>query len=183
VKLARVALAKLQMAFGVAAVDTSENGRKTMRGFKIAHGKLGRQIRAARSRVLKPQAQRAALQNRVPITEAVKGREVIKRATERKHLTNILKMIAYQIESGLLNLLRPHHARVEDEGRTLIRTALQSRASIEPTDDELRLTLSQLSSPHRSEAVVALREVLNKTHARFPGSKLRMHHKVAGHPS
>ena len=182
VKVARVALAKLEKAFGVAALDNSENRRKTMRGFKIAYGKLGKQIRAARSRVLKLQAKRAALQKRVPVTEAVKGQEVIKLATERKHLTNILKMVAYQIESDLLNLLRPHYARVEDEGRTLIQTALQSRASIEPTDDELHVTLSPLSSPHRSKAVAALCEVLNKTHTRFPGSKLRMHYKVAGRP-
>jgi len=91
-----------------------------------------------------------------------------------------LKMVAYQIESDLLNLLRPHYARMEDEGRTLIQTVLQSRASIEPTDDELHVTLSPLSSPHRSKAVAALCEVLNKTHIRFPGSKLRMHYKVAG---
>jgi len=180
VKLARIALAKLEKTFGTAAIDNSENRRKTMRGFKIAYGKLGKQIRAARSRVLKLQAQRAALQKRVPITEAVKGQEVIKLATERKHLTNILKMVAYQIESDLLNLLRPHYARMEDEGRTLIQTVLQSRASIEPTDDELHVTLSPLSSPHRSKAVAALCEVLNKTHIRFPGSKLRMHYKVAG---
>jgi len=180
VKLARIALAKLEKTFGTAAIDNSENRRKTMRGFKIAYGKLGKQIRAARSRVLKLQAQRAALKKRVPITEAVKGQEVIKLATERKHLTNILKMVAYQIESDLLNLLRPHYARMEDEGRTLIQTVLQSRASIEPTDDELHVTLSPLSSPHRSKAVAALCEVLNKTHIRFPGSKLRMHYKVAG---
>ena len=61
----------------------------------------------------------------------LKGQEVIKLATERKHLTNILKMVAYQIESDLLNQLRPHYARVEDEGRTLIQSALQSRATIE----------------------------------------------------
>jgi transposase len=180
VKLARIALAKLEKTFGTAAIDNSENRRKTMRGFKIAYGKLGKQIRTARSRVLKLQAQRAALKKRVPITEAVKGQEVIKLATERKHLTNILKMVAYQIESDLLNLLRPHYARMEDEGRTLIQTVLQSRASIEPTDDELHVTLSPLSSPHRSKAVAALCEVLNKTHIRFPGSKLRMHYKVAG---
>ena len=183
VKVARVALAKLEKAFGMAAINNSEGRRKTMRGFKIAYGKLGKQIRAARNRVVKLQAQRAALQKRVPVAEAVKGQEVIKLASERKHLTNILKMVAYQIESDLLNLLRPHYARVEDEGRTLIQAALQSSASIEPTDDELQVTLSPLSSPHRSKAVAALCEVLNKTPTRFPGSNLRLCYTVTGYPS
>lgn len=183
VKLARIALTKLEKTFGTAAIDNSENRRKTMRGFKIAYGKLGKQIHAARNQVAKLEIKRTALQKRVPIAEVVKGQEVIKLTTERKHLTNILKMVAYQIESDLLNQLRPHYARAEDEGRTLIQTALQSRASIDPVVDELHVTLSPLSSPHRSKAVAALCEILNKTHTRFPGSKLRMHYMVAGYPS
>lgn len=183
VKATRIALAKLEKAFGVAAVDNSEGRRKTMRGFKIAYGKLGKQIRAARSRVDKLKAKRSALQKRLPVSEVLKGQEVIKLATQRKHLTNILKMVAYQIESDLLSQLRQHYARTEDEGRTLIQTALQSSASIEPTDDELHVTLSSLSSPHRSKAVGALCEALTITHTRFPGSKLKMHYKVAGYPS
>jgi hypothetical protein len=182
VKLARVTLAKLEKTFGTAAIDNSENKRKTIRGFKIAFGKLGKQIRAARDYVAKLEAKRTALQKRVPISEIMKGQEVIKLATERKHLTNILKMAAYQIESDLLNQLRPHYARVEEEGRTLIQAALQSRASIQPVDDKLHVTLSPLSSPHRSKAIAALCETLNKTHTRFPGSKLMMHYKVAECP-
>jgi hypothetical protein len=183
VKLARVALAKLEKTFGTAAIDNSENKRKTIRGFKIAFGKLGTQIRVARNRVVTLESKRTALQKRVPISEIMKGQEVIKLATERKHLTNILKMVAYQIESDLLNQLRPHYARAEEEGRTLIQAALQSRASIQPVDDELRVTLSPLSSPHRSKAIAALCETLNKTHIRFPGSKLRIHYTVAGYSS
>ncbi len=179
-KVARVALAKLEKEFGKAAIENSERKRPTMRGFKIAHGKLGKQLRTAREQIAKLVAERAALQRRVPIAEALKGQEVIKLATERKHLTNILKMVAFQIESDLLNLLRPHYARIEDEGRTLIQTALQSSASIEPTDDQLRVTLAPLSSPHRSKAVAALCEILNKTETRFPGSKLKLHFGVAG---
>jgi hypothetical protein len=183
VKLARVALAKLEKTFGTAAINNIENKRKTMRGFKIAFGKLGTQIRATRDHVAKLEAQRTALTKRVPVSTAMKGQQVIKLATERKHLTNILKMVAYQIESDLLTQLRPHYARAEDEGRTLIQTMLQSRASIEPVGDELRVTLSPLSSPHRSMAVAALCETLNKTHTRFPGSKLMIHYAVAGCPS
>ena len=183
VKAARLVLEKLEKEFGMAAIDNSESKRKTMRGFKIAHGQLGKQIRAARTRVAELQATRAALQRRVPVAEALKGQKVIKLSTERKHLTNILKMVAYQIESDLLNQLRPHYARVEDEGRTLIQTALQSAASIEPTDEELHVTLSPLSSPHRSKAIAALCDALNKTQTCFPATKLRIRYTVAGYPA
>jgi len=34
---------------------------------------------------------------------------VIKLAVERKHLTNLLKMVAYQAEGDLLRILAPHY--------------------------------------------------------------------------
>jgi hypothetical protein len=42
------------------------------------------------------------------------------RLLQQLHLTDIIKMVAYQAESDLLALLRPHYARVEQEGRTLL---------------------------------------------------------------
>ena len=120
-----------------------------------------------------------SLPTRVPLADARKGQEVVKLSTERRHLTNVLKMIAYQIESDLVELVRPCYKRVEDEGRTLIQTALQDTADIEPTDDPLRITLAPLSSPHRSRVLEHLCEVLNKTNMQFPGTQLRMHYSVA----
>ena len=104
---------------------------------------------------------------------------VVKLSTERKHLTNVLKMVAYQVESDLVELIRPHYKRVEEEGRTLIQTALQDAADIEPTQDQLRITLAPLSSPHRSRVLQALCQTLNQTNTLFPGTQLRLHDSVA----
>ena len=86
---ARQELAKLQEAFGAAAMDNVESQRPTMRGFKIAHGKLGMQIRAARIRLDAMMARKAALPIRVPVGEAVKD-PIVKLAPERKRLTDLL---------------------------------------------------------------------------------------------
>jgi hypothetical protein len=179
-KAARAALAKLEKEYGAAAVENSEDRRPTMRGFKIANGKLGKQIRAAMARVQKLEEKRSALEMRVPVAEALKGEEVVKLATERKHITNILKMVAYQVESDLLNLIRPHYARVEEEGRTLLHAIFQSTASIEPDGSCLRVTLAPLSSAHRSKAAAALCDALNETETRFPGTELTLRYGVAG---
>ena len=77
---------------------------------------------------------------RVPVQDVVTG-EVVKLAPERKHLTNLLKMVAYQAESDLVRLVAPHYRRTEDEGRTLIQSALASAADIEVTDRELRVAV------------------------------------------
>ena len=120
----------------------------------------------------------------MPLADAQKGQEVVKLSTERKHLTNVLKMIAYQIESDLVELVRPYYKRVEEEGRTLIQTALQDTADIEPVDDQLRIMLAPLSSPHRSRVLEALCAALNKTNTLFPGTPLHMRYSVArSHPA
>ena len=107
---------------------------------------------------------------------------VIKLATERKHLSNLLKMVAYQAESDLVRLLAPHYRRADDEGRTLVQTALAAAADIRVTDDELKVTLAPLSSAHRTAAVAALCRELDQRGACFPGSRLRLRYAIADAP-
>ena len=99
---------------------------------------------------------------------------MVKLATERKHLTDIIKMIAYQAESDLLALLRPHYARADQEGRTLLHEIFATAGDIRVSDGELQITLAPLSSPHRTHAAQALCEMLDQTATVFPGSRLRM---------
>jgi len=182
VRAARATLAKLEAKFGRVVVGNKERQRPSMRDLKIAHEKLGKQIRAARQHLAKLKAKRDATDKLAPLASVLKAQDaqdVVKLSTERKHLTNILKMVAFQVESDLLHLLRSHYARVDDEGRTLLQTAFQSTAAIEVSGDELRVTLAPLSSPHRSKAVGALCEILNQTDIRFPGSSLRLRYGVA----
>jgi len=171
IRSARAEVAKLEQAYGAAAVDNPEGRRPTMRGFKIAHGQLGQQLRAARERLRELLSRRRGLAPRVEIGDLSEG-AVVKLATERKHLTNLIKMVAYQTESDLLAFLRPHYARSDEEGRTLLHELFRAAADIEVTDTELRVTICPLSSPHRTFAVQALCETLTETATVFPGSRL-----------
>ncbi len=86
------------------------------------------------------------------------------------HLTNVLKIVAYQAESDLLRLVAPHYRRADDEGRTLLQAALASAADREVTPTELRVTLAPRSSPHRTRVIAALCEELNHSNTIFPGN-------------
>ena len=66
--------------------------RPTMRGFKIAHGRLGKQLRTARARVAQLFEQRRDVAKRVEVRD-LNERAVVKLATERKRLTDIIKMV------------------------------------------------------------------------------------------
>ena len=177
IRAARTEVAKLEQAYGAAAHDNPEEQRPTMRGFKIAHGKIGKPLREARNRLAKLIAERRSLPVRVEIRD-VSEAAVIKLATERKHLSDILKMLAYQAESDLMSLLQPHYARAAHEGRTLLHELFAAQGSIKIVDDELRITISSLSAPHRTRAAQALCESLNQTETVFPGTKLRLRFDV-----
>ena len=174
---AQADLDRLQAEYGLEALVNLEQERPTMRGFKIAKGKLGLKIWSALQRVMQLEARRAKLPRRVPVQAAI-NEPVVKLAPERKHLTNILKMVAYQAESDLFRLVAPHYRRVQDEGRTLIQAALASAADIEVTDRELRVTLAPMSSLHKTKAIAALCQELNQSETLFPGSNLKLRYAI-----
>jgi transposase len=181
IRTARADLAKLEREYGAAAADNAEPRRPTMRGFKIAHGGLGKRLRTARARVARLFEQRRDVAKRIEVRD-LNDRAVVKLATERKHLTDIIKMVAYQAESDLVALLRPHYARVGQEGRTLLHELFAAAGDIRVSNSELHITLAPLSSPHRTHAAQALCGMLDQTATIFPGSRLRIRFAVRPPP-
>lgn len=99
------------------------------------------------------------------------------KALRREHclVTDAVKMSAYQVEGALMSMLRDIYARNDDEGRTLLHAAFQSRGSIEVTPSEILVTLEPQSSPHRTTTVSRLCEKLNALgDTRFPGTDKRL---------
>jgi hypothetical protein len=168
---AKAQLRRLEAQYGSAARDNSEKKRRTMRGFKIAHGTaIGIPMREAKAKVDELQAARDALPKRVEVGEL--DHPPVRLLPARKQLSDGLKMLAYQVETDLFRLLSTHYKRAKDEGRTLLAAALQSAGDLECVDGELRVTLAPQSSPHRSRAVAALCRDLNETRTCFPGTAL-----------
>jgi transposase len=178
---AHAQIEQLQAHYGLAALENPERLRRTMRGFKIANADLAARVREARRRITDLENKRATLPTRVPVQEIVED-DVIKLAVERKHLTDIIKMVAYQAEGDLLRLLAPHYKRTEQEGRTLIQSALAATGDIKVTNDELLVAIDPLSSPHRTQALDAVCQQLNESNTRFPGTKLRMYFSIKPEP-
>ena len=107
---------------------------------------------------------------------------ITRKVAERKHLANVLNMVAYPAESALFRVVSPHYRRAQDEGRILIQCALASVADLGVTQDELRVTLAPLNSPRRTHAIAALCQSLKQTNTVFPGSPLRVRFAVRVDP-
>jgi len=172
----RVLIAQAQdlaAAYGLEAMLNPETSRPTMRGFKIAHSAAGRKIQDVLRAYAKTRARRDRTPRRIAVGKTT-TEPIVKLAVERKHLTNVLKMVAYQAESDLVRLVAQHYRRAEQEGRTLIQSALGSAAMLDVTKDALHVRLDPLSSPHRTRAIAQLCAELNQAAVTFPGTKLRL---------
>jgi hypothetical protein len=163
----------LQKEYGIEAAQSLGARRQTLRRFQADQAKLLAKVASAQKRVDRWRRQRDSILKRVPVQTAI-HQPAVKLAPERKHLTNLIKMLAYQAESELLGAIAPHYRRAGDEGRTLVQSALASAADLDVTSRELRVTLAPLSSPHRTRAVAALCEQLNASPTCFPGTELRL---------
>jgi hypothetical protein len=174
-------LEQLQAHYGLAALEIPEDLRQTLREFKSANAEAADRIHEAMTRISELKTRRATLPTRVPVQEVVET-DVIKLSVERKHLTDILKMVAYQAEGELLQLLLPHYRRGEDEGRTLVHSALSAGGDIQVTEAELLVSIDPLSSPHKTQALAAVCDQLNATETNFPGTNLTMRFTLKPEP-
>src|SRR5664279_3997266 len=102
--------------------------------------------------------------------------------TELKQLTHAIRMSAYNAESALARLLRPHYARGDDEARALLREAFTLTGDLQITGNTLHVRLDPASAPRRSNALAALCVELTDTATRYPGTDLTLGYSIKGHP-
>jgi len=116
----------------------------------------------------------------LPLEQVRPGSRLLE--TQRKLLTHAIRMSAYNSESALARLLRPHYARSDDEGRALLREAFTLPGDLQITGDTLHVRLDPASAPRRSKAIAALCNELNDTATLYPGSELTLNYSIKGYP-
>ena len=79
-------------------------------------------------------------------------------------------MSAYNTESSLARLLRPHSPRGKDDGRTLLREAFALSGDLQIIGTTLHVRLDPASAPRRRRALAALCAELTATATPAPNS-------------
>ena len=77
--------------------------------------------------------------------------------------THAIRMSAYNSESALARLLRPHYSRGDDEARALLRDAFTLPGDLQIIGDTPHVRLDPASAPRRSKALAALCTELTDT--------------------
>ena len=170
--------AKLMAEYGDHALHNQEKQRRTMRGFKIANGTLAESIRQLDVECASLAERVAALPGKVTVKQRLNGEQPQQVNVETRRLIHCFRIAAFRAESALRELLRPHYRRWPQDGRTVVQSMLQSSGDLEVKGDELHVSLEPQSAPHRTKALAALCEELNRLNTKFPGSALRLRFSV-----
>jgi hypothetical protein len=139
----------------------------------------GRTLAAATSDLDAAKAASRQTPSHLPLGQVRPGSRLLE--TETKLLTHAIRMSAYNTESALARLLRPHYARGDDEARALLREAFTLSGDIQITGDTLQVRLDPPSAPRRSKTLAALCTELTDTATRYPGTDLTLAYGIKGH--
>jgi len=181
VSAARAQLADAQGGVADAIDDAGIRARQPGSGGKATvDPAAGLALTAANSDLDAAKAASRQAPSHLPLGQVRPGSRLLE--TERKLLTHAIRMSAYNTESALARLLRPHYARGDHEARALLREAFTLSGDLQVTGDTLHVRLDPASAPRRSNALAALCVELTDTATRYPGTDLTLAYSIKGHP-
>jgi hypothetical protein len=114
------------------------------------------------------------LPDKIAVKHLLAENEIIQLETERKILTDSIKMICYRAETCLMNLIAPFLARNNDEGSDFVKSVFQQPADIIPDEREQRLTVRfhTMSTARENRALKKLCEIMNEESYVYPGTQM-----------
>jgi len=114
---------------------------------------------------------------KIAVKETMDENKIVKLETERKILTDLIKMTAYRSETSLFDLIVPPVlARNEEEGRAFLKAVFQTPADIIP-DEENKCLIVQfhtMANQRSNNALNFLCEIINQKECVYPGTDLRL---------
>jgi hypothetical protein len=169
-------LAKAEQAYGQQAHENPEQKIRTVRGFKISHAELGRQIKALHAERARLAAELKATPKRVAVRETMNGAPVVQLERERKIITDTFKMVAYRAETQLANLVGPLLPYRDDEARKFMRQVFELPADVLPDHEQgtLLVRLHSMTTRRHNQVLAALCDVLSDLGVCYPGTGLRL---------
>jgi hypothetical protein len=165
------------------AVDAAviQAGRPGNAGKALVDPIAGLALREAQGELAKAKRTSRNTPTHLPLGEVRPGSRRLE--TERKLLTHAIRMSAYNSESTLARLLRPHYSRGDDKARALLREAFTLSGDLQIIEGTLHVRLDPASAPRRSKALAALCTELTATRTCYPSTDLILTYSVKGHPA
>ena len=169
-------LEELKRQYADKALKNDESRRPTMRGFNIANAGDKKNLVNLEKQIEKSQSELKQIPDKIAVKQLLAEHEIVRLETERKMLTDAIKMSCYRAETSLLNLLGPHFARNKDEGRAFLKSVFQQPADIIPNQDKgiMSVKFHTMSNPRSNHALKELCEIVNEQSYIYPGTRMKL---------
>ena len=169
-------LENLKKQYADKALQNDETRRPTMRGFNIANPGYKKKIVELDKQIEQSEIELRQLPDKIAVKHLLAEHEIVRLETERKMLTDGIKMICYRTETCLMNLVAPFFARNNDEGRAFLKSVFQQPADIIPDEEGQKLTVRfhTMPTPRENRALKKLCEVMNEESYVYPGASMTL---------
>ena len=162
--------------YGTKALENDETRRRTMRGFNIANSGQKKGMLELEQQIQSLNAELKQVPDRIALKHLLAEHEIVRLETERKMLTDGLKMICYRAETCLLDLIAPFFARNNDEGRAFLKSVFRHPADIVPDTKSklLAVKFNTMSTPRANSALKQLCDIMNRESYAYPGTGMKL---------
>ena len=169
---------RLAARFGAMAL-TEDPADSEIQAYQRRQGSLREEIEILDAEIGNLKQRRKDTSHHIPVASLPEGDRFTRLRTERKHLVDTIKMIAYRAESSMASLLREHLAR-PDDARALLRQMFETAADLtpDPAANTLTVRLHHLTQAAHDRAIQLLLADLNATKTVFPGTQLTLVFKL-----
>jgi hypothetical protein len=179
IRLLRKKLSELQRRLGLLSSGPAKRRRVTEADLQALRQAAGKEIQKLQCQINALARTRRKLPTRIKVRDLPSDSQ-FRLETERKILTGTVKLMAYRVESALLNAIRPHYSHAEQEGRQLIQEIFQASGDLDVQGNVVTITLEPLSSQHRTRVLEKLCESLTEQRCCYPGTTQRLTFRVRG---
>lgn len=158
--------------------DNDEKQCRTMRGFNISNYGMKTEIKRIERQIKALEAQIRELPDKVKIKEVLDKDKINRLETEKKRLTDAIKMACYRAETQMYEAVGHHSvfARNLDEERSFLQRIFQQPADILPNHDKslLEVRFHTMPTQRENSALKKICDVVNEEKLSYPGTNLKL---------
>ena len=178
-----VLLAREQAQFGSLNLPIQADLQQT-EALTVQKAQLLQTVQARQKEIEELKAKRHQTAKHVTLKELPEAQRFGQLRTDKKHLVDTIKLIAYRAETALVQVVRETLSRWDD-ARALVRQVFESAVDLRPDPAHKTLTvrLHRLATPAHDQTLRHLCEELTATETAYPGTDLRMVYELVGEPT
>lgn len=167
--------------FGAMVLD-EKKGEEYIKTYTEKKAELKESIEFYQKKLDEMKGKRKETKKHIKISELPENEQFTSLDSEKKHIMDNIKMIAYRAETAMANQIKKFMAKPK-EARTVIQQILNTEVDLEPDKENKKLMVSLhcLANEKTNKIAKYLCEKLNETKTVFPGTNLTIYYKLVSY--